>query len=58
MELDGVAVRRGHLVQFTVKMLQINADKGAELVPLGALIKLPWSNGRVLGPSRRAIRGQ
>ena len=37
---NGAAARRGHRVQFTVKMLPINADRGAELVPLGALIGL------------------
>ena len=25
---DGAAVRRGHRIQFTVKMLPINADRG------------------------------
>ena len=30
------AVKRGHRVQFTVKMLSLNVDGGAELVPLGA----------------------
>ena len=50
LELDGAAVRRGHRVQFTVKMLPINADRGEELVPLDALIKLQWPGRRFWAP--------
>ena len=44
--LDRETVRKGHRVQFTVKMLPVEGDRRAVLDSQGALIKLQWSNWR------------
>ena len=44
--LDREAVRKGHHVQFTVKILPVKDDRKAVLDSMGALSKLQWSGRR------------